>query len=369
MTDPTPGLIVLLGSGETLPSSGQTHEFVAQRLPPNPRIVILETPAGFEPNSDLVAHKIKEFLTIRLQNYHPSIEVLPARRRGTAFSPDQPNIVAPILKADEILMGPGSPSYAVRQLRDSLAMQMITARQRRGATIFLSSAAALAFGAYTIPVYEIYKVGEDLHWKRGLDFFRQYGLELSVVSHWNNNDGGEEVDTSRCYIGKIRFEALLEMLPGNQTVIGIDEHTSISLDFVEGCCHVRGNDSVTILRDGEAHKFNKGSEFPLDVLGEWHIPDVRSGIPTHVWEMAMQAEAEREAEAQKVHKPPEMVRSLADARDQARVNKEWAKADELRGQVAALGWQINDTPDGSVLIPIDNHLETDSRSDDREQPN
>ena len=50
-----PGPIALLGSGETLPSSGKTHEFVARRLPDKPRIVILETPAGFEPNSDFVA--------------------------------------------------------------------------------------------------------------------------------------------------------------------------------------------------------------------------------------------------------------------------------------------------------------------------
>jgi len=358
MTDPAPGLIVLLSSGETLPSGGRTHEFAAKRLPPNPRIVILETPAGFEPNSDLVARKIKEFLTTRLQNYHPSIEVLPARRRGTAFSPDESSIVTPLLKADEILMGPGSPSYTVRQLRDSLALKMITARQRRGATLFLASAAALAFGAYTIPVYEIYKVGEDLHWKRGLDFFRQYGLALSVVSHWNNKDGGKEVDTSRCYIGKTRFEALLDMLPDNQTVVGIDEHTSISLDFVEGCCYVRGTDTVTILRNGQVRKFNKGSEFPLDVLGEWHIPDVQNGIPAAVWEMVMQAEAESEAEARKVHKPSEKVQSLADAREDARANKEWAKADELRARVADLGWQINDTPDGSVLTPVGDDPET-----------
>jgi cyanophycinase-like exopeptidase len=358
MTDITPGLIVLLGSGETLPSSGQTHEFVAKHLPPNPRIVILETPAGFEPNSDLVARKIKEFLTIRLQNYSPSIEVIPARRRGTDFSPDEPNIVAPILKTDEILLGPGSPSYAVRQLRDSLALQMICARQRRGAALFLSSSAALAFGAYTIPVYEIFKVGEDLHWKRGLDFFGQYGLALSVVPHWNNNDGGEEVDTSRCYIGNTRFEALLEMLPDHQVVIGVDEHTSVSLDFVEGCCYVRGSDSVTILREGRTQKFNKGSEFPLDVLGEWHIPDTKNEIPASVWEMAVRAEVEREAEGQRAHKPPEKVQSLADSREEARANKEWAKADELRAQVADLGWQINDTPDGSVLTPLGDDLET-----------
>lgn len=70
------GLICILGSGETLASSGKTHEYVAQRLPDEPNIVILETPAGFEPNSADVATKIKTFLERRLQNYKPQIDVL-----------------------------------------------------------------------------------------------------------------------------------------------------------------------------------------------------------------------------------------------------------------------------------------------------
>ena len=64
-----PGLIALLGSGETLPSSGKTHEYLAKALPENPKISILETPAGFELNADRVAGKIGEFLEVRLQNY------------------------------------------------------------------------------------------------------------------------------------------------------------------------------------------------------------------------------------------------------------------------------------------------------------
>ena len=67
----TPGLIVLLGSGETLPSSGNTHEFVAKNLPASPKIAILETPAGFELNADKVAERIGDFLKVRLQNYAP----------------------------------------------------------------------------------------------------------------------------------------------------------------------------------------------------------------------------------------------------------------------------------------------------------
>lgn len=347
-----PGIVVLLGSGETLPSSGKTHDYVAQRLPDKPRIVILETPAGFEPNSDAVAGKIKTFLARRLQNYKPVIDVLPARRRGTPFSPDNPEVVAPILQADEILLGPGSPTYGVRQLRDSLALQMIGARHRRGGVLFLSSSATLTFGAHTMPVYEIYKVGEDLHWKSGLNFFGSYGLDVSVVPHWNNTDGGDELDTSRCYIGQGRFQQLLEMLPAAHTVVGIDEHTSLIIDFSDGCCRVRGNDTVTILCNGRSQTYQSGEQFPLDALGAWHIPAAHPGVSDDVWEQAIAAEEAREAAAQPPDQPPAEVLALVDTREQARQEKDWETADSLRDQIEALGWQVMDTPDGSKLTPL-----------------
>jgi hypothetical protein len=357
MTAITPGPVVLLGSGETLPSSGKIHEFAAQRLTHKPHIVILETPAGFEPNSDLVASKIKEFLTRRLQNYQPTIEVLPARKRGTPFSPDNPDVVAPILKADEILLGPGSPTYGVRQLKDSLAFHMINARQRRGGILFLSSSAPLSFGAFTLPVYEIYKAGIDLHWVDGLDFFCAYGLQVSFISHWNNNDGGDELDTSRCYIGQARFNQLLEKLPADHTVVGIDEHTAIIMDFLEGYCYVSGNDTVTILRAGETHVYQEGDRFPLDILGAWQIPEGSAGIPGPVWEAALQAEVEREAAKQIRTEPPPEVLSLCKAREAARASQDWTEADSLRDQVAALGWLIEDTPEGSQLAPLKEEIQ------------
>ena len=350
MKNHLPGPIVLLGSGETLPSSGTTHEFVAQRSHDRPRIVILETPAGFEPNSSAVAGRIKDFLDQRLQNYRPEVTVLPARRRDTPFSPDLPDIVSPILAADVILLGPGSPTYAVRQLRGSLAYQMIAAKQRRGSALFLSSAAALAFGACTLPVYEIYKVGEDLHWKPGLDFFAMYGLSVTVVPHWNNRDGGDALDTSRCYMGQARFDKLLKMLPFDQALVGIDENTSLILDFEEGVGRVLGAATVTLIRCGERRRFKSGSSFSLDYLGDWKIPDYPPDVSGPVWEAAAAAETEQTA----VQEPPREVYDLVAARDHARAARDWDEADALRDQVAAMGWQIMDTPDGSELslLPV-----------------
>lgn len=352
MQSKNPGIVVLLGSGETLPSSGKIHEYVAGRLPPNPQIAILETPAGFEPNSAIVADKIKQFLDRRLQNYSPEIEVIAARKRGTPFSPDTPEIVEPILKADEILLGPGSPTYCVRQLQHSLALQMIAVRQRRGGTLFLSSSATLAFSRFTLPVYEIYKVGEDLHWKGGLNFFGQYGLSLVIIPHWNNQDGGQELDTSRCYMGRARFEKLLLKLPPDQTILGIDEHTAVIMDFRTGNCKVKGQNTITILRDGKHQIIETGNHFPLDELGKWYIPDEDAGVELAVWEKARRAEKEKEARLSERREPPRLVKTLAARREQARANKDWEDADRLREKINDHGWEIRDTPSGSELAPL-----------------
>ena len=57
--------------------------------------------------------------------------------------------------------------------------------------------------------------------------------------------------------------------------------------------------------------------------------------------------------------PPERGVSIATdcqlvaARTQARQQRDWAQADDLRGQIEALGWQVNDTPDGPKLVSLD----------------
>lgn len=358
MDEIKPGLVVLLGSGETLPSSGNTHEYVAKHLPENPKIAILETPAGFELNAEKVAGKIAEYLTIRLQNYSPTIIQIPARKKGTAFSPDIFEIVGPLLQADEILLGPGSPTYAVRQLQESLALEIIKARHRLGAALVLSSAATLAFGRHTIPVYEIFKVGEDPHWKQGLDYWSLFGLELSVVPHWNNNDGGEDLDTTRCYIGQSRFEMLLETLPESAVILGIDDHTSVVLDFAANTGRVMGKGSVHVLREGGQQDFASGQKFDLRILGEARLPAAGQGIRPQIWQQALEAQQALHLEEERTLRPPQVVLSILEKRKAARNAEEWQKADKLRGEIEALGWKVMDTPEGVELIPMEDYEST-----------
>ncbi|MBC8496715.1 MAG: cysteinyl-tRNA synthetase [Anaerolineales bacterium] len=342
-----PGPIVLFGSGETSPSGRKIFSYILNRLPFSPDVVLLETPAGFEPNSPQVVGKVADFLTRHLQNRKPRPQVVAARKRATAFSPDDPEIAGPILSADLIFLGPGSPTYAVRQLRGSLTWQYLVARHRLGAGLALASAAVIAVGSHALPVYEIYKVGQDLHWTPGLDLFAPFGLSLVFIPHWNNNDGGAELDTSRCYMGRERFDTLLEMLSPGQVVVGIDERTGLALDLEKGICEVVGAGRVVIIRD-DRRRVMKGL-FSIEELGDFRMPDPRDGIPPDVWQAALGAKRTPPGVAAE---PPGDILSLVEQRQTARATKNWSAADELRLKIEDAGWQVQDTPEGPLVSKL-----------------
>jgi hypothetical protein len=341
----TLGKIAFLGSGETTLAGGRVFEMLARALPQPLRIAILETPAGFELNSHQVAGRVADFLKTRLANYTPTIDVIPARKRGTPFSPDKAAILKPLLYANMIFMGPGSPTYATRQLQGSLAWDILRARHRLGATLAFASAATISIGAWALPVYEIYKVGEDVHTKTGLNLFADFGLHVSFVPHWNNADGGEELDTSRCFIGRERFDQWCQSLPAENTTVGLDEHTGIIMDFETSQCEIAGVSSVSLVHDRASKMYPAGAKFALSELGELIMPDpIEQGIRSDVWNMILNAPPLDEDQ------PSQEVLILLDQRRAARLNKKWAESDRLRDQIAALGWTVHDTKDGQKLV-------------------
>ncbi len=341
-----PGMIALLGSGETSLAGGRIFETIAQKLPRPVRVAILETPAGFELNSSQVAGRVGEFIKTRLQNYSPVVDIVPARRRDGEFSTNDPDVLRTLAAADMIFMGPGSPTYAVRHLTGSLAWDLVRARHRRGAALVFASAATIAIGAHALPVYEIYKVGEDVHAVPGLDLFADFGLPISCIPHWNNTDGGMDVDTSRCFIGLERFARWCADLPSGQTTLGLDEHTGLLIDFAAGKCTVSGVSSVTLLRECNPEIFPAGATFPLTELGLVQMADL-SGIRREAWSMLDEAD-----QASGPDVVPDQVLALMEIRMNARNQKQWALSDQIRQQIAALGWSVQDTPDGQKLLKM-----------------
>lgn len=261
------GPVILFGSGETARHGRQVQEEVLQRLGSPVNVAILATPSGFQPNAAFVVEKLRAFVERSLQNYKPRIQLVHANRKGGPGDPDDPEVFAPLLDADYILAGPGSPTYTARQLAGTRTWDAIRERWSVGAVLAFSSAAAIALGAHVLPVYEIYKAGSDLHWQRGLDLFAHVGLELAIVPHWNNAEGGANLDTSRCFMSAGRFEALTGLLPPIATVLGIDEHSSAIIDVNRNTLAVRGQGEITILGGGERRVARPGEELPLALLG------------------------------------------------------------------------------------------------------
>ncbi|HLF27651.1 MAG TPA: cysteinyl-tRNA synthetase [Anaerolineae bacterium] len=329
------GAVVLFGSGETSPNGRKVHEQMFSELTPPVRVAIVETPAGFQPNSALVAGKVGEFIQHNLQNYKPEVSIVPARRKDSAFSPDDPELLAPLLSANYLFLGPGSPTYAVRHLKDTLALRYLERRHLQGAVISLASAAAFAVSSQVLPVYEMFKVGADPHWVDGLDLFGRYGLDLAIVPHWNNAEGGEELDTTHGFVGLERFMQLRALLPAQTHILGIDEHTAVIMDFVAGQGRVMGKGTATLCHADLDETIPSGEAFDLALLGPLH-----AAVPPADFEPEATAAAPGSIPL------PDGAAELLDQRRRARANKDWTRSDALRDQLSALGVLVKDTKAG-----------------------
>ena len=196
-----------------------------------------------------------------------------------------------------------------------------------------------------MPVYEVYKVGEDIHSVPGLDLFKDFGASVSFIPHWNNAEGGDDVDTSRCFVGRQRFEIWCNSLPTENITVGLDEHTGLIVDFESGQCEVSGVSSVSLVHDCEAKIFPAGAKFPLSELGAAGMPEPsEEGISQKAWELVNNAPELEE------DRPSAEVLALVDERQRARAEKRWDESDRLREQITALGWTVQDTKDGQRLV-------------------
>lgn len=239
---PEKRFLILFGSGEIAPSSVEIYRQTFLELGKKDlRVALITTPAGFQPNVELVYGEIKDFLLASLPDFNLTIDILLANTKEDA---NDEELVAELDKADVIFLGPGSPTYAVKSLENTLLYNKIIERVKNRSTLILSSAATIAFSRHALPVYEIYKVGEELHWLDGLNIYQEIWEEQSIIPHFNNTEGGAGLDTSYCYIGKNRADQLFSMLPSSTPILGIDEHTAMVINLDNGDQELRGKGTV-----------------------------------------------------------------------------------------------------------------------------
>jgi peptidase E len=256
------GIIALMGSGELTSTMVEVHKDLVGSVPAPAKPVFLDTPAGFQLNADLLSGKAVEYFRDHVQR---DMAVSSFKNREELSAYDAELAFARLRESHYVLIGPGSPTYAVRQWRETPIPRILTARVRAGGCLVAASAAALTVGRFTLPVYEIYKVGDPLHWVDGIDVLSHFGLSLVVIPHWNNAEGGAH-DTRYCYMGEPRFRKLEAMLPTDCTILGLDEHTACLVDLEGDQASVRGIGRVTVRRGGAEIHYSKGDVIPLEVL-------------------------------------------------------------------------------------------------------
>jgi peptidase E len=256
------GMIVLMGSGELTATMVEVHKELLGRLAAKPKAVFLDTPAGFQLNVDQISEKARDYFRSHIQQ---ALEIASFKSNDTISPFDAEQAYQTLRAADYVLIGPGSPTYAVRQWMPSSIPEILTNRIEDGGCLVAASAAALTVGRFTLPVYEIYKVGQELHWVDGMDLLKHFGFNLVVVPHWNNAEGGNH-DTRFCFMGQPRFKQLAAALPPDVFIFGLDEHTACILDFASNQAIIKGIGRVTLQRSGQQLVFGSGERFSIDVL-------------------------------------------------------------------------------------------------------
>ena len=260
----TPRILTIMGSGETAPTMVSTHRNLVSRLAKPVSATVIDTPYGFQANADELAERAVAYfdksVTIDIQ-----IAGL-LRLKGEGV--DQVAVergLRRVADAEYVFAGPGSPTYALRQWKDTPLHGILQGKLRDGGIVTFASAAALTLGSHTVPVYEIYKVGEEPRWEEGLDLLGGIGIRAAVIPHYDNAEGGNH-DTRFCYLGKGRLEYLESLLPDDHFVLGVDEHTALVIDIENGSASITGKGGVTVRVRGTERVYASGEEFPLAVL-------------------------------------------------------------------------------------------------------
>jgi len=374
-----------MGSGETSPTMVTPHQQILASLgkPDRLKLTILDTPFGFQENADDLTEKLIDFFTQSVGATPKAISLRNTSVTGSALG----EAVNSIRESDWLFAGPGSPSYALKVWHE-LGVSPHFDEVLVDGTVVLASAAALTAGSHTIPVYEMYKVGDEPHWLPGLNLIERHtGMPAAIIPHYDNADGANH-DTRFCYIGERRLRVMESLLPPEVFIIGVDEHTGIRFDLDQRTAHVFGRGTMTIRHHGESWTVSSGESATFEeiishtgstiVLGE---PAPLFKVDPHKVEELLDAgkvsdavdallnldELDRDTETRAaVHSlvtrlghiaaSPKVdimsvigpyVDALLQARQAARAGGRWDDADAIRDQLMEMKVTIQDTKEGS----------------------
>lgn len=340
------------------------HREMLESLSPQ-HAVNIDSAYGFQLNVPQMSEKLEEYfdtsLHLKMTTLHfPSYERASELER-TLFKQQ-------VREADYVFAGPGSPTYALAQWAPLHFEDDLLSVLDAGGGVCFASAASLTLGAYTAPIYEIYKVGDQSpQWREGLDLLNHFGLKCVVIPHFDNNEGGN-YDTRYCYLGEVRLTALEAMLPDDVATLGVDEHTAAIIDLAADTITVQGRSHAYWRHHGTQRVLANGTSTELDQLRNATIvPRVPQTVSEPLRELsptelaaiaASDTEQSTNALAQLVQlaltggqgfvDPTPLIEGVLKARVSARSSGQYALADELRDVLIRAGFEIRDEPGGTT---------------------
>jgi hypothetical protein len=215
-------------------------------------------------------------------------------------------------------------------------------------------------GRVTVPVYEIYKAGDDPYWLPGLDVLGTMGINAAIIPHYDNREGGDH-DTRFCFLGEKRLLSLEEQLPPGTFILGIDEHSALMLDLVAELGFVHGRGGVTIRRNGLSQTIPAGETIALAELRatvpradapqappssqQAEAPSPADGAA--VAERLVASERELAIARERAGMVEPLISALLEIRRAARESGDFDTADALRDRLMELGVEVSDSADGS----------------------
>lgn len=360
----TQGVLALLGSGETAPGMTKVHRSLLGPLDAG-RAINLDTAYGFQQNVPQMSEKLEEYFKTSL---HVALTTLHFASFARASELERTLFKQQVRQADYVFAGPGSPTYALAQWSPLHFGDDLLDVLDHGGTLCFASAAALTLGAFTAPIYEVYKVGvEEPHWREGLNVFAAFGLNCVIIPHFDNNEGGN-YDTRYCYLGEKRLLELEGQLPEGVATLGVDEHTALIFDLTGNTVSVKGRSNGYWRLHGESRVLENASTTSLDDLRTLTPPPARLPVskptsslnrPVELGEVAAKGgEPGLEALAQLVQlattggegfiDPTSLVEGILSARVSARATAQYDLADELRDTLLKAGIDVQDSPDGTT---------------------
>ncbi|MHB8335472.1 MAG: type 1 glutamine amidotransferase family protein [Acidimicrobiales bacterium] len=362
----TGGALVLMGSGENAPGMTKVHRALLHRLS-RVDAVNLDTTYGFQENVAQVTGKLVSYFE---KSLHVELTPLSFTNYEESSPLERTMVKQRVRDATYVFAGPGSPSYALSQWQPLDIVDDFSAVLEAGGTLCFSSAAVVTLGAYTAPIYEIYKAGAAPYWLPGLNLLSRVGLNCVAIPHFDNAEGAN-YDTSRCYLGERRLSLMERDLPDDVATLGVDEHTALVIDLATDTIEVLGKSNGYWRHHGHTRVLANGSQTALDELRTKHVPPLISPVteprpsnsavtdPSELGHLASgDGPVALEAIARLIDLATSGTRTTVDvaalidgvllARSAARSRGEYEFADQLRDLLTKSGVEIHDEPSGST---------------------